>query len=201
MLVGQKAPEFTTAAAINGEFEEISLSQFKGKHVVLFFYPLDFTFVCPTELMAFQDKLKDFKDLNTEVLGCSVDSQFTHAAWTSTPNSEGGIQGVQYPLLADIGGKIAQQYGVLAGEFENEDKSYTPPNVSYRGVFVIDKDGVVRSQIVTDEPVGRNIGEVLRIVNALQSFEENGSVCPANWEKGDQGMAKTKEGVAGVISK
>jgi len=201
MLVGQKAPDFKTSAAVNGEFEEISLSDFKGKHVVLFFYPLDFTFVCPTELMAFQEKLQAFKELNTEVIGCSVDSQFTHAAWTATPNSEGGIQGVQYPLLADVGGKIANAYGVLGGTFENEDSSYTPANVAYRGTFVIDKDGIVRAQVVTDEPVGRNIDEALRLVTALQSFEENGNVCPANWKEGDQGMAKTKEGVAGVISK
>lgn len=201
MLVGQKAPEFKTAAAINGEFKDLSLADFKGKHVVLFFYPLDFTFVCPTELMAFQAKLKDFSDRNTEVIGCSVDSQFTHAAWTSTPNSKGGIEGVQYPLLADVGGNIAKKYGVLAGDFENEDNSYTPGNVSYRGMFVIDKDGIVRAQVVTDEPIGRNVDEALRLVDALQFFEENGSVCPANWQKGDQGMAKTVEGVAGVITK
>jgi peroxiredoxin 2/4 len=201
MLVGQKAPNFKTTAAINGEFKELSLSDFKGKHVVMFFYPLDFTFVCPTELMAFQAKLKDFSDRNTEVIGCSVDSQFTHAAWTNTPNTEGGIQGVQYPLLADVGGAIARDYGVLAGTFDNEEKSYTPPNVSYRGMFVIDKEGIVRAQIVTDEPVGRNVDEALRLVDALQSFEENGTVCPANWKKGDKGMAKTKEAVGQQITK
>lgn len=201
MLVGQKAPDFKTAAAINGEFKEVSLADFKGKHVVLFFYPLDFTFVCPTELMAFQAKLNEFKEMNAEVIGCSVDSQFTHAAWTSTPNSKGGIEGVQYPLLADVGGKIASDYGVLGGTFENEGDSYTPANVSYRGMFVIDKEGVVRAQVVTDEPIGRNVDEAIRLVSALQFFEQNGSVCPANWQKGDQGMAKTTEGVAGVITK
>jgi peroxiredoxin (alkyl hydroperoxide reductase subunit C) len=201
MLVGQKAPNFKTMAAQNGDFNEMSLADFKGKYVVLFFYPLDFTFVCPTELMAFQKQLDEFKSRNTEVIGCSVDSQFTHAAWTNTPNSEGGIEGVQYPLLADIGGQIARDYGVLAGQFENEDKSYTPANVAYRGVFVIDKEGVVRSQIVNDEPVGRNVGEVLRIVDALQSFEENGTVCPANWKKGDAGMGKTTKAVGEHLTK
>ncbi len=201
MLVGQKAPDFKTTASQKGDFKEMSLSDFKGKYVVMFFYPLDFTFVCPTELMAFQSQLKEFKDRNTEVLGCSVDSQFTHAAWTGTPNNKGGIEGVEYPLLADVGGNIARQYGVLAGTFDNEDKSYTPPNVSYRGLFVIDKEGVVRAQIVTDEPVGRNVGEALRIVDALQSFEENGTVCPANWQKGDQGLNKTQKDLGEYLSK
>jgi peroxiredoxin (alkyl hydroperoxide reductase subunit C) len=201
MLVGQKAPQFTTMAAVNGEFQEISLKDFEGKHVVLFFYPLDFTFVCPTELMAFQSEMKEFDARNTVVLGCSVDSQFTHAAWTNTSNDEGGIQGVEYPLLADVGGKIANKYGVLGGTFEEEGESYTPANVAYRGMFVIDKKGIVRAQVVTDEPVGRNVKEALRLVDALQFFEEHGDVCPANWEKGDAGMKKTKEGVAGVIKK
>ncbi len=201
MLVGQKAPNFKTTASQNGDFKELSLGDFKGKYVVMFFYPLDFTFVCPTELMAFQAQLDEFKSRNTEVLGCSVDSQFTHAAWTSTPNAKGGIEGVQYPLLADVGGKIARDYGVLAGEFANEEDSYTPPNVSYRGLFVIDKQGIVRAQIVTDEPVGRNVGEALRIVDALQSFEENGTVCPANWQKGDQGLNKTQKDLGAYLSK
>lgn len=201
MLVGQKAPNFTTTAAINGEFKDLTLADFQGQYVVLFFYPLDFTFVCPTELMAFQARLKDFADRNTTVLGCSVDSQFTHAAWTNTPNSEGGIQGVQYPLLADVGGKIANQYGVLAGTFAEEGESYTPPNVSYRGTFVIDKKGIVRAQVVTDEPIGRSVDEALRLVDALQSFEENGTVCPANWQKGEAGMAKTKEALGKQLTK
>ena len=145
MLVGQKAPDFKATAAVKGDFKDVSLSDFKGKYVLMFFYPLDFTFVCPTELMAFQNKLSEFKNRNTEVIGCSVDSQFTHAAWTSTPNNKGGIEGVEYPLLADVGGHISKKYGVLAGEFENEDESYTPANVSYRGMFLIDKKGIVRA--------------------------------------------------------
>ncbi len=201
MLVGQKAPNFTTTASINGEFKEMSLKDMQGQYVVLFFYPLDFTFVCPTELMAFQSRLKDFADRNTAVLGCSVDSQFTHAAWTNTPNNQGGIEGVQYPLLADVGGKIANQYGVLAGTFEEEGDSYTPPNVSYRGTFVIDKKGIVRAQVVTDEPIGRSVDEAIRLVDALQSFEENGTVCPANWQKGESGMAKTKDALGEYLSK
>ncbi len=201
MLVGQKAPNFKTTAAVKGDFKDVSLSDYEGKYVVLFFYPLDFTFVCPTELMAFQNKLKDFKDRNVEVLGCSVDSQFTHAAWTATPNNKGGIEGVEYPLLADVGGNIAKQYGVLAGQFENEENSYTPANVSYRGMFVIDKKGIVRAQVITDEPVGRNVDEAIRLVDALQFFEENGSVCPANWQKGDSGLKKTQKDLGEYLSK
>lgn len=201
MLVGQKAPNFKTTASQGADFKEIELAKLQGKYVVLFFYPLDFTFVCPTELMAFQAELKEFQERNVEVLGCSVDSQFTHAAWVATPNSKGGIEGVQYPLLADVGGKIAKSYGVLAGEFSNEDASYTPPNVAYRGLFVIDTKGVVRAQIVTDEPVGRNVKEALRIVDALQFFEKNGDVCPANWSKGDEGLKKTQSDLGKFLSK
>ena len=201
MLVGQKAPDFTTMASQNGDFKEFSLSKYKGKHIVLFFYPLDFTFVCPTELMAFQAKLGDFKERGAEILACSVDSQFTHNAYTSTPNNKGGIQGVEYPLLADVGGHIAKKYGVLAGEFENEGDSYTPANVSYRGLFVIDTKGIVRAQIVTDEPIGRSVNEALRIVDALQFFEKNGNVCPANWQKGDDGLVKTQKDLGEYLSK
>jgi peroxiredoxin (alkyl hydroperoxide reductase subunit C) len=201
MLVGQKAPDFKATAAVKGDFKDVSLSDFKGKYVLMFFYPLDFTFVCPTELMAFQNKLSEFKNRNTEVIGCSVDSQFTHAAWTSTPNNKGGIEGVEYPLLADVGGHISKKYGVLAGEFENEDESYTPANVSYRGMFLIDKKGIVRAQVITDEPVGRNVDEALRLVDALQFFEENGTVCPANWQKGDQGLKKTQKDLGEYLSK
>lgn len=201
MLVGQKAPNFKTAAYQGGDFKDIELSKLEGKYVVLFFYPLDFTFVCPTELMAFQAELDQFKERNVEVLGCSVDSQFTHGAWVSTPNSKGGIEGVKYPLLADVGGKIAKSFGVLAGEFANEDDSYTPPNVSYRGLFVLDKKGIVRAQIVTDEPVGRNVKEALRIVDALQFFEKNGDVCPANWEKGQEGLKKNQKDLGAFLSK
>lgn len=201
MLVGQKAPNFKATASQNGDFKEIELVKLQGKYVVLFFYPLDFTFVCPTELMAFQAELKEFKDRNVEVLGCSVDSQFTHSAWVSTPNSKGGIAGVEYPLLADVGGKISKSFGVLAGNFADEDSSYTPPNVSYRGLFVIDTKGVVRAQIVTDEPIGRNVKEALRIVDALQFFEKNGEVCPANWVKGQDGLKKTQKDLGDFLSK
>ena len=201
MLVGQKAPDFITMASQNGDFKEFNFSKCKGKHVVLFFYPLDFTFVCPTELMAFQAKLGDFKERGVEVLACSVDSQFAHNAYTNTPNNKGGIQGVEYPLLADVGGHIAQKYGVLAGEFENEEQSYTPAHVSYRGLFVIDTKGIVRAQIVTDEPIGRSVNEALRIIDALQFFEKNGNVCPANWQKGDEGLVKTQKDLEEYLSK
>lgn len=202
MLVGQKAPNFKTSATFKGDFKDVQLSDFVGKkYVVLFFYPLDFTFVCPTELMAFQAQLKEFKERNVEVFGCSVDSQFTHKAYVETPNSKGGIEGVEYGLLADVGGNIAKSYGVLAGQFADEEASYTPPNVSYRGLFVIDKKGIVRAQIVTDEPIGRNVDEALRIVDALQFFEENGDVCPANWQKGDKGLKKTTKDLGDYLSK
>lgn len=202
MLVGQKAPNFKTTAYQKGDFHEnVQLSDYSDKYVVLFFYPLDFTFVCPTELMAFQARLAEFKERNVEVLGCSVDSQFTHKAWVETPNSKGGIEGVEYSLLADVGGNIAKSYGVLAGQFDDESESYTPANVSYRGLFVIDKKGVVRAQIVTDEPIGRSVDEALRIVDALQFFEENGDVCPANWQKGEQGLKKTNKDLGEYLSK
>lgn len=201
MLVGQKAPNFKTTACQKGDFKDVQLSDYSGKYVVLFFYPLDFTFVCPTELMAFQARLNDFKERNVELIGCSVDSQFSHKAYVETPNNKGGIQGVEYSLLADVGGSIAKSYGVLAGQFDNEDESYTPANVSYRGLFVIDQKGVVRAQIVTDEPIGRSVDEALRIVDALQFFEENGDVCPANWQKGDQGLKKTTKDLGDFLSK
>ncbi len=202
MLVGRKAPGFKATATFGKDFKEIQLADYQGKYVVLFFYPLDFTFVCPTELVAFQDKLSEFKERNVEVLGVSVDSQFTHKAWLETPLDQGGIQGVQYGLVADLGGKIARSYGVLAGEDENEvGNSYTPPSVAYRGLFLIDKKGVVRAQIVTDEPVGRSVEEALRLVDALQFFEQHGDVCPADWKKGQKGLKKEKGALGEYLSK
>ena len=191
VLVGKKAPEFKATAAIAGDFKEISLSDLRGKHVVLFFYPLDFTFVCPTELHAFQEKLEQFREMNTEVIGCSVDSQFSHNAWLKTPVSEGGIQGVKYPLLADINKTIARDYDVLIPE----------AGIALRGTFLVDKDGIVRQQTVNDLPLGRNVDEMLRLVEALQFHEKHGEVCPANWKKGEKSMKPNAEGLKTYFAK
>ncbi len=185
VLTGRQAPSFKATAVVNGDFKEVSLEQFKGKNVLLFFYPLDFTFVCPTELHAFQDKLADFRKLNTEVIGCSVDSQFSHHAWLRTPKNKGGIEGVQYPLLADVTKSIARDYDVL---LPNE-------GVALRGTFLIDKNGIVRQQTINDLPLGRNVDEFLRLVEALRFHEEHGEVCPANWKKGEKTMKPTQTGL------
>ncbi|TNJ38368.1 peroxiredoxin [Chlorobaculum thiosulfatiphilum] len=187
VLVGRPAPDFNEAAVVNGStfVDSCQLSSYRGKYVVLFFYPLDFTFVCPTELHAFQEKIDEFKKRNVEVLGCSVDSKFSHFAWLNTPRSKGGIQGVTYPLISDINKTIARDYDVL-----------TPDgSVALRGLFLIDREGVVKHQVVNDLGLGRNIDEVLRIVDALQFTEEFGEVCPANWNKGDKTMKPTDEGL------
>jgi len=186
VLVGKPAPDFTAAAVVNGEIKEnFKLSDLRGKYTVLFFYPLDFTFVCPTELHAFQEKQDAFKKLNTEVVGVSIDSQFSHLAWVNTPKAEGGIQGVTYPLVADITKSIARDYDVLI------------PNagVALRGSFLIDKEGTVRHQTINDLPLGRNVDEYLRLVEALQYHEEHGEVCPANWKKGDKSMKPDQSGL------
>jgi peroxiredoxin 2/4 len=206
-LVGKKAPVFKADAVINGsEFvENFSLEQFIGKkHVVFFFYPLDFTFVCPTEILAFQEKLAEFEKRNTAVVGCSIDSKFSHWAWLQTPKNKGGIEGVKFPLVADLSKTISENYGVLAGEFgynEDNEAEFAGAPVAYRGLFLIDKNGVVRHQLVNDLPLGRNVDEAIRMVDALQFFEENGEVCPANWHKGEEGMKATSDGVASYLSK
>ncbi len=206
MLVGKKAPVFSADAVVNGgEFEEnFSLSNFEGKKFVLFFfYPLDFTFVCPTEIIAFQERIADFESRNVQVVGCSIDSKFAHWAWLNTPKNKGGIEGVKYPLVADVNKTIATNYGVLAGKYtytDDEQLEWVGDNgesaVAYRGLFLIDMNGVVRHQVVNDMPLGRSIDEALRIIDALQFFEDKGEVCPANWQKGKDGMSATAEGVA-----
>jgi peroxiredoxin (alkyl hydroperoxide reductase subunit C) len=186
-LVGKKAPDFTAGAVINGStiLDNYTFYEIHNKYKVLFFYPLDFTFVCPTELHAFQEKLSQFSEKNTEVIGVSVDSKHTHFAWLNTPKENGGIQGVTYPLVADLTKSIAKDYDVL-----KEDEG-----VAYRGLFVIDKDNIVRHQLVNDLPLGRNVDEALRIVEALQFHEKNGDVCPANWAKGDQALSANSDGI------
>jgi peroxiredoxin (alkyl hydroperoxide reductase subunit C) len=210
MLVGKKAPSFKADAVVDGgEFvENFSLDQYIGKkHVVFYFYPLDFTFVCPTEIIAFQRRIADFEARNVQVVGCSIDSKFSHWAWLNTPQNDGGIEGVKYPLVADVNKTIALNYGVLAGHYDYDDEgnmiwvgNQGEAAVAYRGLFLIDKNGIVRHQVVNDLPLGRSIDEALRMIDALQFFEEKGEVCPANWEKGKDGMKDNAEGVASYLS-
>ncbi|MDD5506753.1 MAG: peroxiredoxin [Bacteroidales bacterium] len=208
VLVGKKAPLFEADAVINGDefVEKFSLDQYIGKkYVVFFFYPLDFTFVCPTELLAFQDKLNEFESKNVAVVGCSIDSKYSHLAWLKTDRENGGIKGVSYPLVSDLSKTIAQNFDVLAGEYEynteDDEIDFKGDAVAYRGLFLIDKQGVVRHQLVNDLPLGRSIDEILRMVDALQCYEEHGEVCPVNWRKGDETMKETPEDVADYLSR
>ena len=207
VLVGKKAPLFEADAVVNGgEFvEKFSLEQFIGKkHVIFFFYPLDFTFVCPTEILAFQKKLAEFDKRDVAVVGCSVDSKFSHWAWLNTELKDGGIKGVKFPLVSDLDKTISENFDVLAGEYdydEDDDLStFEGDAVAYRGLFLIDKQGVVRHQVVNDLPLGRSVDETLRMVDALQYFEEHGEVCPADWKPGDDAMEATAEGVAKYLA-
>lgn len=192
-LVGKEAPDFNAKAVVNGGeiVEGFTLSQFRGKYTVLWFYPLDFTFVCPTELHAFQAKLAEFEAKNTQVVACSVDSWFSHAAWLNTPKKEGGIQGVTYPIVSDFDKTITNNFGIMCDEV----------SASYRGLFLIDKEGIVRHQVVNDLPLGRSVDETLRMVDALQFHEKNGEVCPANWQEGEDAMNATAEGVKQYLGK
>ncbi len=190
VLVTQPAPDFTAQAVMpDNTFKDLTLSDYKGRYVVLFFYPLDFTFVCPSELIAFSHRLQEFKDRGVEVIGISVDSHFSHLAWKNTDVKDGGIGDIQYPLVADITKSIARDYDVLVNDA-----------VALRGSFLIDKEGVVRHQVVNDLPLGRNVDEMLRMVDALQFTEEHGEVCPAGWQKGRAGMKPSGEGVASYLA-
>ncbi len=187
VLVTQQAPDFKAQAVMpDGQFQEISLSDYRGKYVVLFFYPLDFTFVCPTEIIAFSDRATDFEALNVQLLGASVDSHFSHFAWTQTPRDQGGIGRIGYPLVADLNKQISRDYDVLLDD-----------GIALRGLFLIDREGLVRHQVVNDLPLGRSVEEVLRMVKALQHFEQHGEVCPANWNEGSRtikpGVEESKE--------
>lgn len=190
-LVCQKAPEFTAAAVMpDGSINEnFSLSDYAGQYVVVFFYPLDFTFVCPSEIIAHDKRVAAFKEKGVQVIGVSIDSQFTHAAWRNTPVNEGGIGPVQFPLVADITHAIKDAYGVSH-----------PDGVALRGSFLIDKAGVVQHACINNLPLGRNVDEMLRLVDALQFTEEHGEVCPAGWQEGDKGMTPNAEGVASYLS-
>jgi len=206
VLVGKSAPSFS-AKAVKGEtiLENFSLDQYIGKkYVVFFFYPKDFTFVCPTELHRFQEELPEFEKRDVAVVGCSTDSEFSHWAWLQTPRNRGGIEGVQYPLVADINKTISEDYDVLAGDYVTDEEGNVVVEgelVAYRGLFLIDKAGIVRHQVVNDMPLGRSIRECLRVVDALQHFEQFGEVCPMDWEKGDDAMVPDHNGVSGYLSK
>ena len=205
-LVGKKAPLFSAGAVINGEeiIENFSLEQYIGnKEVVFFFYPKDFTFVCPTEIIAFQEKLAEFEKRDVAVVGASTDTEETHLAWLMTSKDNGGIEGVTYPLVADVAKTIAHNYGVLAGEWNyNEEGQLTFEGapIAYRGTFLIDKEGVVRHETINDFPLGRNIDEMIRLVDALHHVEKFGEVCPANWQEGKEAMSATREGVASYLA-
>jgi len=189
-LVTKAAPDFKAQAVMpDNTFEDLQLSSFKGKYVLLFFYPLDFTFVCPTELIAFDRKLDEFKKRDTEVIAVSVDSAFSHLAWKSTPLKEGGIGNVQYPIVSDLTKQISRDFGILFNE-----------SIALRGLFLIDKTGIVRHAVINDLPLGRSIDEALRMVDALQFHEKYGEVCPANWKPGEDGMKATQEGVASYLA-
>ncbi|GAB4159148.1 MAG: peroxiredoxin [Planctomycetaceae bacterium] len=191
VLVAKSAPDFKAQAVMpDGSFKEVSLSDYSGKYVLLFFYPLDFTFVCPTEIIAFSDRCQEFADLGVQVLGCSIDSHFTHLAWRNTPRNKGGLGDIQYPLIADLNKEIAEKYDVLL-----------PDGIALRGLFLIDKEGVVRHQLVNDLPLGRSVDEALRIVKALQYFEKNGEVCPADWKEGSLTIKPDPEGSQEYFSK
>ena len=205
-LVGKKAPNFSAPAVVNGTeiVQDFSLEQFEGnKEVMLFFYPKDFTFVCPTELHAFQERLAEFEKRGVAVVGVSCDSEETHLAWLMTEKKSGGIKGVTYPLVSDFAKTIASNYEVLAGDWTYDEEGnliFEGAPVSYRGTFFIDKEGVVRHQTVNDLPLGRNIDEMLRVVDAWHHVEEHGEVCPANWNQGEQAMNATRDGVAEYLS-
>lgn len=191
VLVTKEAPDFTAVAVLaDGTIkEDFKLSDLKGKYVVLFFYPLDFTFVCPTEIIAHDKRIGEFKKRKVEVVCVSIDSQFTHFAWRNTPVKKGGIGAIQYPMVADVRHEITQAYGIEH-----------PAGIALRASFLIDKNGVVRHQVVNDLPLGRNVDEMLRIVDALQFHEKHGEVCPAGWHKGEDGMKPTSDGVADYLS-
>ena len=205
-LVGGLAPSFKASAIINGgdSVSDFTLDQFLNKkYVILFFYPKDFTFVCPSELHAFQAKLAEFEKRNCVVVGCSTDTAETHWGWLQLPKNKGGIKGITYPLVADSNKIISDAYDVLNGEYDYNEEGELVANgsmIAYRGLFLIDKEGVVQHQLVNNLPLGRNVDEALRVLDALQFHEENGEVCPANWKPGDDGMKESHEGVADYLS-
>ncbi len=205
-LVGKKAPLFKAPAVINGNeiVQNFSLEQFLGKkEVIFFFYPKDFTFVCPTEILAYQKLLPEFEKRNVALVGCSTDTEVTHQAWLWTPKKKGGIEGVTYPLVADSAKTITDGFGVLGGEYDYDDEGdlvFEGEPVAHRGTFLIDKEGIVRHEYVNFDSLGRNVKDSLRIVDAWHHYLEHGEVCPANWQEGEDAMMATHEGVSGYLS-
>ncbi len=206
VLVGKKAPHFNAPAVINGEeiVENFSLDQYLGKnHVVLFFYPKDFTFVCPTELHAFQSQLGEFEKRGVKVVACSTDTEESHYTWLQMSKDKGGIQGITYPMVADTSKVITTNFGVLKGHYEYNDDGMLVahgPMIAYRGLFLINKEGIVMHQVVNSNSLGRSVDEAIRIVDALQHNEEHGEVCPANWEKGKEAMSANVQSVSNYLS-
>lgn len=205
-LVGKNAPDFTAMAVVNGtEIVEFKLSDYIGKkYIVLFFYPKDFTFVCPSELHAFQEMMPEFEDRDTMVIACSTDTEQSHWGWLQMDKNQGGIKGVKYPVVADTNKTISANYDVLAGDWiegENGQLDVEGELVAYRGLFIMDKEGIVRHQLINDMPLGRNVDEVIRLLDAIQFTEKYGEVCPANWTKGKEGMKATHSGVADYLDK
>ncbi len=209
MLVTKPAPDFTATAVMpDNSFKDISLSDYKGKKVVLFFYPLDFTFVCPTEIIAFDHRLPEFEKRGVQILGCSIDSEFSHLAWKTTAVNKGGIGNVKYPLIADKDKSISRKYDVLIGATpayveteDGEEETTVGGDVALRGSFLIDEDGIVRHAVINDLPLGRNIDEMLRMIDALSFNQKHGEVCPAGWKDGDSGMKADTVGVADYLDK
>jgi len=206
VLVGKKAPHFNASAVLNGNdiVSDFSLDQYLGKqHVILFFYPKDFTFVCPTELHAFQARLKDFEERGVAVVAVSTDTEMSHWGWLQMPKNQGGIEGITYPLVADTNKTISTNYDVLVGNWDYNAEGELIADgelIAYRGLFLIDKAGVVRHQVVNDLPLGRSVDEAIRVVDALQHLEEHGEVCPANWVKGEEAMSASHEGTAEYLA-
>ena len=206
-LIGKKAPIFRAPAVVNGQaiVQDFSLTQFVGnKEVIFFFYPKDFTFVCPTELIAFQEALNEFEQRGVAVVGCSTDTEETHLAWLSTPRNKGGIQSITYPIVADSAKTIAANYDVLGGEWDYDEEGslvFRGTPVAYRGTFFIDKHGIIRHGTINELSLGRNIDEMLRIIDMWHHVEQSSEVCPANWRKGQEAMQATQEGVASYLAK
>lgn len=206
VLVGKKAPSFSAGAVVNGMeiVQNFSLDQYVGKnHVLFFFYPKDFTFVCPTELHAFQAKLDEFEKRGVKVVACSTDTEESHWSWLQMPKNKGGIEGVKYPIVADTAKTISDAYGVLAGDYDYDEEGNliaNGPMIAYRGLFLINKEGVVMHQVVNFFPLGRSVNEALRMVDALQHFEQNGEVCPADWKEGEDAMKASFSGVSEYLT-
>ncbi len=208
MIVTKQAPDFTATAIMpDNNFQDITLSDYRGKKVVLFFYPLDFTFVCPTELLAFDKRLGEFNKRGVEVIGCSVDSKWTHHAWKNTPVNQGGIGNVQYPIIADLDKSVTRAFDVLIGAepatvmtHDDEIETSIGGALAMRGSFLIDEEGVVRHAVINDLPLGRNIDEMLRMIDALSHYQKHGEVCPAGWQEGQSAMAESPESVSNYLS-